>query len=376
MLTVYFSGFLILMNLMVSLTLFPLYIRFRGGNDFMIGLQSSVFTLGSVILRLYFGPLADSIGRKFPLILGAFIFATAPLLVWLSPNFFIMALVRIYQAVGMATFLSAAGSSIADMAPDKMRGTAIGVYRSLASAAVMAGPFFGYRLITLYGYPSFFIAFSISSLLAMILLLTIHLPEGSMKSTGKSVKPKDLISLLGNRELRGCYTGIMLTSASSGIVMTYLAVYFITLPDAVPPPHFFALYAGCGIIASSFSGYLSDKLGRNVLILPLIFIFGIGLIFLGNPGLGGVFVFLAAPVFVGIGYPGGMTVFSTWIVDSAPEELRASALSFQESSIDVGNTAGILIFGILATTIYYPVLFTAAGLITLIYPLIIKAVRR
>ena len=342
----------------------------------MIGLQSSIFTLSSIVLRLYFGPLADSIGRKFPLLLGAFAFGTAPLLVWLSPNFFVMSLARIYQAIGMATFLSAASSSVSEMVPDQLRGTAIGLYRSLAAAAVMAGPFLGYRLINNFGYPHFFLSVSASSLLAMLLLFTVKLPEGAMKSTGRSVKPGDLLSLIKNKDLKGSYTGIILTSLASGIVLTFTAVYFATIPDTISPPVFFTVYAVFGIPASTFSGYLSDRIGRGALVTPLIIIFGLGLIVLGSSVLGDTLFFYAAPALIAIGYSGGITNFATWIVDSAPDELRASALSFQESSIDVGNTIGILVFGILASGFYYASLYTGLGIITLTFPFIIKAVRR
>jgi len=342
----------------------------------MIGLQSSIFTLASVILRLYFGPLADSVGRKFPLVLGAFAFGTAPLLIWLSPDFFVMSLARVYQAVGMATFLSAASSSVADMVPEQIRGTAIGLYRALASVAVMAGPFLGLRLINNFGYPHFFIALSVSSLLAMFLLFTVRLPDGAMKNTGRSVRPGDLLSLMRNKDLKGCYTGIILTSLTSGIVLTYTAIYFTTIPDTISPPLFFTIYAAFGIIASTLSGYLSDRLGRITLVMPLIIMFGLGLILLGTSVLGDSLLFLAAPALIAVGYAGGITNFTTWIVDSAPDELRASALSFQESSIDIGNTIGILIFGILASGFYYAPLFTGLGLVTLFFPLVVRAARR
>ncbi len=105
-------------------------------------------------------------------------------------------------------------------------------------------------------------------------------------------------------------------------------------------------------------------------------IFGLGLILLGRASLGDSLLFYAAPALIAIGYSGGITNFATWIVDSAPDELRASALSFQESSIDIGNTIGILLFGILASGFYYASLYMGLGFLTLTFPFVIKAVRR
>ncbi len=374
--TVYLSSFLILMNLMISLTLFPLYVKYRGGSDFIVGLQSSVFTLASVVFRLYFGPLADSMGRKFPLILGSFVFATAPILVWLSPNFLIMSLARVYQAVGMATFLSAAGSSIADMVSSENRGTAIGIYRSIAAATFTVGSSFGFYLIKNHGFPTFFIVLSFSSLFGMLILFTVRLPEGAMKKSGGSVRPGDLFSLIKNRDLRGSYLGIILAASSSGAVLTYTAVYFATLPGSISPPVFFTVYGVSGIIASTLTGYLYGRFKRMNMVFYLKVIFGTGLILLGTMALSDSLIFLAAPVLIAFGYTAGITNYSTWIVESAPDKLRASALSFQESSMDIGTTLGILFFGILASKFYYAPLFIGLGLLTYTYPLLVKAVRR
>ncbi len=342
----------------------------------MIGIQSSVFTLFSVIFRLYFGPMADTLGRRSPLVIGAFVFGTAPLLVWLSPDFFWMSLARIYQAVGMATFLSAASSTIADMVPGRIRGTAIGLYRSIASVSVLAGPFIGLWLINNYGYSYFFIFVSGISLTAMLLLLAVRLPGKGIRDAGDRIKTKDLIALLRNIDLRGCYTGITLTSVASGIVLSFTAVYFLTLENIISVSLFFSIYALSGMISSTFSGYISDRIGRLAVVVPAMLFLSAGMIMLGFPELLGRGTFILSAILFGIGYPSCISVFTAWVVDSAPDRLRASALSFQESSIDMGNTIGILIFGILASGFYYAPLFTALGIITLTFPLAVKIIRK
>ncbi len=370
--TIYTSSFMILINLMLSLTLFPLYVKYRGGSDFIVGLQTGIFTLASVVFRLYFGPLADSMGRRFPLLLGSFIFATAPIMVWLSPNFFIMSLARLYQAIGMATFLSAVGASISDMVSVKKRSSAIGLYRAMAASTFLVGSYIGFYLINNYGFPSFFIALAGSSIFGMLILFTIRIPEGEMKTSGGSVKPGDLLALIKNKDLRACYTGIILSAASSAALLTYIAVYFMTLKNSISTPLFFSIYGISGIIGSTFIGYLSGRIKRINLVLPLTLIFGTGLIILGLNRFAGTAVFLAVPVLIAFGYSGSITNYSTWIVDSAPGNLRASALSFQESSMDIGTTLGSFFFGILAANFYYAPLFIGLGLLTFSFPLAVK----
>lgn len=375
-LTLYISGFLVLMNLMVSLTLFPLYIQFRGGGDFMIGLQSSIFAAASVLLRLYFGPLADSAGRRFPLVLGSFVFATSPLLVWASPNFLFMILARIYQAIGMGTFLSAASSSIADLVPDKVRGTALGFYRASISAAIMIGPFFGYRLIDCFGYAGLFTALSLTSFCAMLLLLTLKLPPVSLQYKDKTVNLKDLLGLFRIRNLLWCYIGIFITSITSGIVLTYTAVYLESLSKVISAPLFFSLFAAAGIFSAPLSGIISDRSGRKAVLIPLILFFGAGLIFMGSQAILHSWFSWSIPLIAGIGYAGSLSVFITWVVDSAPPHLRASALAFEESSIDIGNAVGVFTFGLLASVSTYSVLFAGLGVFTILFSFVVKILKK
>jgi len=375
--TLYVSGFLVLMNLMVSLTLFPLYIRYRGGSDFMIGLQSSIFAVASVILRLYFGPLADSVGRRFPLVFGAGIFATAPLFVWISPNFFIMALARVYQAVGMGTFLSAASSSVADLVPPSVRGTALGIYRASVSSAIMVGPLIGYRLIDSFGYPGLFIGLSATSATALLLLLTVPLPHTDTVQRGKRVTVRDLLGIFSNPILAGCYLGIFFTSIASGIVLTYTAVYIESVSSILSPAIFFTVFAASGIIFSPLSGYLSDRFGRGAVVFPLVMLFALGLTLLGIERLFSSWALFAAASIAGVGYSGSLAVFIPWIVDKAPLGLRASALAFEESSIDIGNAAGIFLFGLLAAVMSYSNLYFFLGVFTALSALtIIPLVRK
>jgi len=342
----------------------------------MIGLQSSLFTLFSVVFRLYFGPMADNLGRRSPLLIGAFVFGTAPILVWLSPNFFWMSLARIYQAVGMATFLSAASATVADMVSPGIRGTAIGLYRSVASLSVLTGSYIGLWLITQYGYSYFFMFISGISLTAMFLLSIVRLPDKSNNEDRTSVKIKDLFSLLRDINLRVCYSGITLTSIASGIILSFTAVYFLTLENIISTSLFFLLYALTGMISSTFSGYLSDKIGRMTVVVSALFLFSGGIILMGFPDFLGRWTLIFSAILFGMGYPSCISVLTSWVVDSAPDRLRASALSFQESSIDMGNTIGILFFGILASGFYYRPLFIGLGLVTFTYPFILKIVRR
>ena len=97
-------AFFIGINFHTSFTILPIYITQLGGNELHSGIQSTVFLLTAVVLRFYFGPLADRKGVKVPLLVSAFVFCTSPLLFLSCQSVRSVILVRIYQAIGLASF--------------------------------------------------------------------------------------------------------------------------------------------------------------------------------------------------------------------------------------------------------------------------------
>jgi MFS family permease len=376
LITMYLAGFFQLSTVMISFTLVPLYVRQIGGGDFAVGVQTTLFALFSVLLRFILGPLADSRGRKLSLLIGSAVFATAPLGIWLSPNLALMALVRVYQAIGMATFLSAATSYVADHAPKAKRGKAIGLYRTAVAMSVMIAPAIGMAIINDFGYGPFFIY--TAALGGSGTLLVITLPEklgvryehgDTAYAAGEGVTAKELFDLFRIPDLRSVYAGIFALCMAGGVLLTYITSYAKNFEVISNPAFYFTIRDGIGAVAAVSLGALSDKTGRDRLILPVLIFFSLGtvlLAFMGsfNPLL---FYYLSA-AFSGIGFAGALALMVAKVVDAVPSRLRASALAFQESAIDGGNSVGIFIFGAALTLFSYASLFTVMAIFILGIP--------
>ncbi len=367
LLTMYVTGFLQLSTVMISFTLIPLYIREAGGGSFDVGVQTTLFTLFSVIFRLFLGPMADRRGRKLSLIIGSVVFATTPVGIWFSPSLGIMALVRIYQAIGMATFLSAATSYVADHAPPEYRGTSIGLYRTAVTLSVMVSPALGMMLINRFGYDAFFIYMTGLGSLGTVLAFTLPGKIGE-RSNAKDIGIKELFTLFRIPALRGTYGGIFSLSMAVGILLTYLTGYAYSFGGIRNPAFYFTIHAGAGALGSSLLGSLSDRYGRDRLLPPVVLALSAGsfaLVFMDRSPL--FFYYLSAAL-TGIGFAGGLALMVAKVVDSVPTRMRASALAFQESAIDGGNALGIFLFGAALSFYSYTVLFAAVGLFVLMIP--------
>jgi predicted MFS family arabinose efflux permease len=361
MLTIFAASLLILVQVLVSFSLVPLYIVERGGSSFAVGVQTTLFAVSSVLLRFVFGPVADIRGRRFALALGAFVFASGHLLIWLSPNLWIMGAARIYQAVGMASYLSAASSFVADLAPERFRGASIGVYRMVLTVAMMVGPLVGNELIRTYGFAAFFLTMSGMSLLAFVLVLTLSNPasRGDASGPAERIRPREVLSLLGAPGLRAPYLGILVISIAGGIILTYLTLY---AEDYVARPTlYFTVFALVGAAGALALGALSDRFGRRAVVLPGVLILAAGVAVLWRLADTPLVVLYASAALAGFGYNGGLSLFVSWVVDGAAYRVRATALALQESGIDTGFGVGIFFFGLLSERFPFSVLFLGLG---------------
>lgn len=370
MVVIFVAAFIVMINVYNSLTLIPLYVTDVGGSEFAAGVQSTIFTLATVILRFYLGPMADTRGRKVPLLIGSFVFMTAPVLIWFSPNLWFQGLVRVYHAIGMATFLSSASSLVADMTPQHLRGTVMGIYRMIVVLALMVGPPLGMKTVSNWGYEYFFWGSAVLGLIPF-LLLTLLPKTLDVSSKAQKVTLQHMWAMLKDHILLTAYTGVAVISICYGVLMTFVPIYTIDYAHLVNPGIYFTIFAGAGALATVAGGYLSDRLARIRVVLPAVVSLGLGLILLAlmpiSPGL----LLILSALFCGTGFSAALSTLIAWVVDRASEDLRGTALALQENAIDGAIAVSAFIFGLGTVAFDFPVLFIILGLLTCLSPRLI-----
>ncbi|MFO7848678.1 MAG: MFS transporter [Spirochaetia bacterium] len=369
--TIYLASHLALGCVLISIIVLPLYVSHIGGSDFAAGLMGTIFTAAGVIMRLFLGPLADKKGRRFPLRLGAFVFMTAPVLIWASPNLWCMAAARVYQAIGLATYLSSASAYVTDVTPDAYRGTALGAYRMVVTFSMMIGPPVSLFIIHNLGFDAFFVFYTLIG--GGAFLGAVTLPKEPAQDYGeegefRKIHLQEILLLFKEPKLRSSYVGILFGSAFSGILMTYVSIYVERYTQIPNPAFFFTIYAGLGALSSVAVGRLSDKFGRRVFVLPVMFAIAAGFLLLAFLPRVPWVVFILSAVLTGAGYHAGLAIFISRVVDGADSRMKATALAFQESSIDLGISSGIFFFGILSGIFEFPLLFAGIGILSVLVP--------
>ncbi|NBG89469.1 MFS transporter [Isachenkonia alkalipeptolytica] len=337
----YTASLLVFINFWAAVTTTPLYILELGGRDFHSGLQGTLFFLGAVVFRIYLGPLSDRRGRKIPLLIGAFVFGSTPLLLYFAQSVWAVIFIRIYQSIGLAAYFASGPAFVGDVAPFPRMGTYMGLYRLMSASGLLIGPFVAVYMINHFNYSTWFLgSFAMGIMGFLFLLLVQGPPPKASKKVGFFRETKEVLK---DSTLREIYLGIAIFSFASGIIFTFAPVYLDQIGTLENPGIFFTIYSFAGIIASVVVGKLLDHKSPLLIILFLGFSYGTGLILLTAVGFLSQFMILAG-ILMGTGYAGAILGLSTRLIKTVSEESRAIAISIQENTIDVFIASGSFVF--------------------------------
>jgi EmrB/QacA subfamily drug resistance transporter len=110
------------------------------------------YMLANTVLILFFGRLADILGRERLYLSGFLILTCASFLLGFSPNVVVLILLRVVQAVGAALIVTNTTAIITDVFPPRLLGQGLGLNVALVSIAQMLGPPVGGFFATSLGW--------------------------------------------------------------------------------------------------------------------------------------------------------------------------------------------------------------------------------
>lgn len=351
---------------MLRTPLTPVYAKYLGAPDQMIGLLVAAVTITGIVVKLPSGVLSDVFGFKRLMVSGALVKASGPFVYLLALSWPVLLAVRFYHGLATAIYAPAASALVAKVYP-KERGYRLGLYSGAENAGVVLGPVLGGALLTLTAsdFPLVFIiagAIGMLSLLAMWRVPEVGSPgsqdlspadkkrgvEEVLHSVGKGVREilaDPLIRLVSLVEAM-LWMGI-------GSVQAYLPLYALTIHM---PAWQIGVLAGAQGASSIWTrplmGRKSDHLGsRKPLILGGSSLCIVTLIAI--PYASSFPVLLGLSVVFGLGT--GIVTPSTMamIGDLVTKGNYGSAMGVFGSLWDVGHAAGPVIFGFLLFALGY-----------------------
>jgi MFS family permease len=350
----------------------PLFVVRLGGTEMMAGTQAALFLSVAVLLRFFFGPLADACGRRVPLLVGSAVYLVTALGFFHVTDIWQVFALRLVQAIGLAAFFPAAIATAAAYGGTARKGTFIGILRLVASMSLMAGPLGALYLIDHHGYGLFFRSTAVAASIGMLAILCVSAREetggeAARLSNGRSPDFRQRLNFL---PLLAQYPLILAVTFAAaigyGCFMSFAALFVKASGNALNAGLFFTLFSIGGILANGTAGWLSDHVGRLRSSLCTMLSLGTGTILFAllpyEPA-----CLYPAGLLAGAGYYGSIVVLMAWTTDRVDSSQRTAALSLQQNAIDAGIALGSMVFGALQACVNdYATLFAGLGLLYLI----------
>ena len=332
----------------ILMTLLPAYALSIGATIVEAGVQGTVFLVLAVVMRFYFGPLADRRGARFVMAVGAASFIVSNVLLACCTTFWQLLLIRCVQAVGLSAFWPCAVAAVASIAPAGKGGLFIGAYRFATAASLLFGPLAALMLVDERGYAACFVVLAGFAVAALVLSLCCA-PRGARAHAGADAHTGEAGTLRGafasgRRSLVGLLCVTAVVSLGYGLSMNFVVTFVDAASVPINAGLFFSCFSLGGLLANPLAGWAADRCDRRFLLAGTLACMGVGIGLVAlSPAV--PLALLAAGFAAGAGSSGSTIVVLSTISVRVDERYRASALAVQQNVVDLGIACASTLFG-------------------------------
>jgi DHA1 family bicyclomycin/chloramphenicol resistance-like MFS transporter len=220
------------------------------------------------IAQMIYGPMADAVGRKKPLVIGVAIFLVATVAAALAPTIGWLIAARAVQGLGAATLMAVPRAVIRDMATGPAAARMMAAIMIVISVSPMLAPLTGSLVMAWGNWREIFGVIGVAALLSLGLIIFV-LPETLPVERRQPVRLAPMLSgarrLLTDRRLMGL-TMIGGFGMASFFVFLFSASFVYTRQYGLSPTGFslaFAVNAIGFFTASQFAGRLAERFGME-----------------------------------------------------------------------------------------------------------------
>ena len=325
------------------------FIRSDLGLEYLeTGVLLSAFSVPYGLAQLPTGMLADRLGQRLLLSVGFLAMAAWAVAIGLSQNYLQLAVFLGLLGICGGTYHPTAPSLIAQVVPKDERGRALGLHLAGGTTSFFLAPIFAGLLASAVGWRGAYLTVVAPTLLAGLLLWRLIRPTGG-EGSAVPVDTADRASLRQILGMVGPFIGIgLLAHVVSISIVSFFPLYLVDKHGLQPAyaSMILAVVYGSGLIAAPIGGAISDRFGREPLIvvaclltplsvLPLTVVpFGLG--------------FMVITALLGTSLAARSAVIESLLIDRVPPARRASILGFyfflsMESSSVITPGTGYLI---------------------------------
>ena len=218
--------------------------------------------------QMIYGPMADAVGRKKPLVIGVAIFLAATVAASLAPTIAWLIAARAVQGLGAATLMAVPRAVIRDMATGPAAAKMMAAIMIVISVSPMLAPLTGSAVMAWGSWREIFAVLAGAALLSLGLILFAlpeTLPAHRRRPVRLAVMTAGARRLLADRRFLGL-TMIGGFGMASFFVFLASASFVYTRQYGLSPTGFslaFAVNAIGFFTASQFAGRLAERFGME-----------------------------------------------------------------------------------------------------------------
>lgn len=229
-------------------------------------LTSYFITFG--IAQMVYGPMADAVGRKRPLVIGVVVFLVATIAAALAPTIGWLIAARAVQGLGAATLMVVPRAVIRDVATGPAAAKMMAAIMIVISVSPMLAPLTGSIVMAWGNWREIFAVLGVAALISLGLILFV-LPETLDPDRRRPVRLAEMLAgarrLLTDRRFMGL-TMIGGFGIASFFVFLSTASFVYTSQYGLSPTGFsiaFAINAVGFFSVSQLAGPLAEKFGME-----------------------------------------------------------------------------------------------------------------
>ncbi len=352
------------------LPILPMFITFLGGTGLIVGIIGGTGESIASLLKIFSGYWSDKFERKKPFVFTGYLTsAFAKLFFTLAVSPIHILILRPLERVGKGIRSAPRDAMLAGFTEKDRRGRGFGVHRAMDSLGAFLGTIIAFILFWYLGFDfsSILFAAGILAFLALVPLLFVKDKKIESKKSalilnlGKLSPRLKLFIAIATIFAMGNFSYMFLVLKSQGAFSGISAVGIPIL-----------LYALFQIVYSVFSvptGILSDKIGREKVLLVGYFLFipiCLGFIFFNS-----LSIFIILFILYGLMYAFVNATERAFVSDLSVKGIRGTALGVFHTSVGLGALPAGIIAGFLWDYINPSTTFIFGALMALVATLLL-----
>ncbi|MFF2455206.1 MFS transporter [Peribacillus simplex] len=351
----FISNFLVFIGFEMLLPILPAYLLSMNASSIQVGLVTSLFTIGAVLIRPFVGYYLIHNQRKSLAICAS---AALMIITMLYPYLniiWLLLLLRLFHGAAWGVSTTANSTIVVDLIPKTRLGEGIGYFSISTTVGAIIAPSIGILIYDSFSFDILIWSSVVLSLLAVIALQFVNSPT----NVKRKKKPFRFLDMIYEEDVWFPALLTVITTLGFGAVITFL-VLFGKQKGVDHIFLFFLINATVSTLLRPFTGKWYDKKGPwSIIIISAML--GFLSLFILSYTTNDIQLIIAAILF-GAGYGTVMPCLQTWTVQKVREEKRGAANATFFSSFDIGVGISAFVLGILAEWISLEMIFRFVSL--------------